>query len=67
MTELEQASNDLAKAYWLLKRAGFIRGYDEDESLQECDHLVRLADEAMRTINRQVVRPAPSAGKDAKA
>lgn len=59
MTELEQAANDLAKAYWLLNKAGFIRGFDEDESLQECEHLQGIANAAMETIKRHLVDTSP--------
>ena len=64
MTPLQQAANDLAKAYWLLNKAGFIRGFDEDESLQECEHLQGIANEAMKSIKRLLEIGSPSPGRE---
>ena len=59
MTPFEQAANDLAKAYWLMQRAWFVRGFDEDESLQECEHLTAIANEAAARIKAHLLELYP--------
>ena len=54
---LRQVLEDLAKAVWLLDRAGFI-GTDDEESEVECAHLLRIARQTVDAY-RDSKKPAP--------